>query len=228
METFEPKFFAMEAKIAALEAELRRAKSFADPELFDKLQVSIKQREVLQEEKQELQESLAELEAKLADSNEAAQSQIALLQRQIANAEAVGKASADEALAFKVQRLGVSRNQRTAQLEVMRLQRELSTLRAERLADKARSEQLHALLADVFQPTNSLLKAFAAVQRQGKDLRRRVEEVGDLADATEKEKAQIERDFEAQRMAHNKEVELLKDSYEVSAEAKVQSWKQLL
>ena len=200
----------------ALEAELRRAKSFADPELFDKLQLSIQQREVLQQEKDELQDSLAEMEAKLADSNEAAQSKIATLQARVADAEAVGRAAAAEALACKVQRLEVSREQRSAQLEVMRLQSELSELRAERLADKARSEQLHALLADVFQPTNSLLKAFAAVQRQGKDLRRRVEEVGDLADATEKEKEQIERDLEAQRMAHNKEVELLKDSYEVS------------
>jgi len=39
---------AMEAKIASLEAELRKAQSFADPDLFNKLQASQKKREILQ------------------------------------------------------------------------------------------------------------------------------------------------------------------------------------
>ncbi len=106
---------------------------------------------------------------------------------------------------------------RVAQLESLRLQREVDRLAFESETRRLQLTELHALLSDVFKPTDQLLQQLASVKQQQARLQECLQQADERAGATEADRQRIEEELEAQRQAHNAEVDRLKEGYEVRA-----------
>jgi hypothetical protein len=209
----------MEARIAALEAELRKAQSFADPDLFNQLQLANKQRASLAAECSELRERVAETEELMqktrrsaaANATEAAESSA----KQIESLKAALGKARNKAVMEQGKRLALAQSSRAEQLAVMRLREQVARLEATDAAKQARLDQLQRLLTDVFAPTDRLMQSMESVRQKQMQLQERLQLVGTEAMASDAERARVEAELERERVGHNAEVERLKSTYEV-------------
>ena len=209
----------MEARIAALEAELRKAQSFADPDLFNNLQLANKQRVSLAEDCNELRERTAELgEALQKARRDAAAAAAEAAERSVRKIESLTAAldkARSEAVIEQGQRLALAQASRAEQLAVLRLREQVARLEAADTAKQARVEQMQALLTDVFAPTDRLMQSMECVRHKQMQLQERLQLVGTEAMASDAERARVEAELEHERVGHNAEVERLKSNYEV-------------
>ena len=113
------------------------------------------------------------------------------------------------------QQLELAASHRSTQVENLKLQQQVECLEAKNAQLNSRMEQCHALLTDIFKPTDKLLETLNIIREQKHKLQKSFEESCNAVNATEAEKAKALAQIEDQRNMHNQEVQRLKDSYEV-------------
>ena len=170
---------AAATKVAVLEAELRTARSFADPELFNKLQIAQQQRAALAQENRELQAQVAGLENTVAAIKRAAADRVAhaneSTQRQLREKQDALDEETRRVVDLRVQCLELSRTARVDKVEALRLGEQVRQLKSALEQKQQQAQQLQRLLAEVLNPTGRLVQSLKRKQEQLCD---RLEEVG--------------------------------------------------